>query len=82
MSEEGRRAVWSLAATVVLTIRLIATIMTTGTVLVWIVAAVRDGILNAWLWWAVGSATALLVATYLYSHLRVRYPSTSDRWED
>ncbi|MCF8587236.1 hypothetical protein L5G28_01775 [Gordonia sp. HY285] len=78
----ARRAAWSIAATVVLTIRLIATIATVGTVLVWLVAAVRDGLLNGWLWWAVGSAGTLIVATYLYSHLRVRYPSTSDRWEE
>ncbi|MCF8603506.1 hypothetical protein L5I01_09050 [Gordonia sp. HY442] len=82
MAEVGRRAAWSLAATVVLTVRLIATIASVGIVLVWIVAAVRDGLLNSWLWWAIGSVVAMLVSTYLYSYLRVRYPSSSDRWED
>lgn len=82
MTEAGRRAAWSLAATVVLTVRLTATIASVATILVWIVAAVRDGLVNPWLWWAVGSAAALLASTYLYSYLRVRYPSSSERWEE
>ncbi|MBB4133904.1 hypothetical protein [Gordonia humi] len=82
MSTTGRQALWSIAATIVLTVRLVATIMTVGTVLIWVVAAVRDDLLNPWLWWAVGSAATLLVSTYLYSHLRVRYPSRSERWEE
>ena len=82
MSSPVRHALWSIAATVVLAVRLITTITTVGLVLIWIVAAVRDDLLNGWLWWALGSALALLVSTYLYSWLRVRYPSRSDRWEE
>ncbi|WP_026918549.1 hypothetical protein [Gordonia shandongensis] len=77
----GRRALWSVAALIVLTVRLLATIATTVFVLAWILAAVRSDLLNGWLWWAAGSAIALVVSWYLYSYLRVRYPSTSERWE-
>ncbi|MGB3697645.1 MAG: hypothetical protein WBA05_09440 [Gordonia sp. (in: high G+C Gram-positive bacteria)] len=79
--EVGRRAIWSIAATLVLTARLLATIATVFFVLAWLVAAVRLSLLNGWLWWALGSAIALLVSWYLYSYLRVRYPSASRRWE-
>ena len=78
----GRRTIWSIVATVVLMVRVIATIATVFCVFAWIVAAVRSDLLNGWLWWAVGSAAALVVSTYLYSYLRVRYPSASDRWEE
>ncbi|MFT4087496.1 MAG: hypothetical protein QM658_10145 [Gordonia sp. (in: high G+C Gram-positive bacteria)] len=77
----AREAWWSTAASVVLVIRLIATIATVVTVLVWLVAAIRNTLLNGWLCWALGSALILLASTYSYSWLRVRYPSHSDRWE-
>ena len=58
-----------------------ATLATIAFVLLWLIAAVRDTLLNGWLWWALGSVALLLVSTYLYSVLRVRYPSNHDRWE-
>ena len=81
-SGAGRRAAWSVVATVVLMVRVLATIATVFCAFAWIVAAVRSDLLNGWLWWVVGSAAALLVSTYLYGYLRVRYPSTSERWEE
>ncbi|GAC81018.1 hypothetical protein SAMN04488550_4469 [Gordonia malaquae] len=78
----GRRAVWSVLTTVVLVVRVVATIVATFCVFAWIVAAFRDSLMNPWLWWAVGSVIAIVVSTYLYSYLRVRYPSASERWEE
>ncbi len=40
----------------------------------WAVAAVRDSLDNAFLWPAIGAGVALLLSTYIYSHLRARYP--------
>ncbi|GEE00522.1 hypothetical protein nbrc107696_09680 [Gordonia spumicola] len=80
--DRGRRTVWSILTTVVLVVRVLATILATFCVFAWIVAAFRDSLLNPWLWWAVGSVIAILVSTYLYSYLRVRYPSASERWEE
>ncbi|EGD54623.1 hypothetical protein SCNU_13613 [Gordonia neofelifaecis NRRL B-59395] len=77
----ARRTIWSLAAIVVLTVRILATIATIFFTFAWLVAAVRSSLLNAWLWWAVGSVLAMAISWYLYSYLRVRYPSTSRRWE-
>ncbi|ALG83313.1 hypothetical protein [Gordonia phthalatica] len=77
----GPSAVWSAAAAVVLTVRVVAVIATPILVFAWLVAAVRSGLLNGWMWWAVGAALALLISSYLYSYLRVRYPSRSERWE-
>lgn len=78
----GRRVVWSIAAGVVLTVRVIAVILTPILVVTWLVAAVRSSLLNGWMWWAIGAALALLISSYLYSYLRVRYPSRSRRWEE
>ena len=80
-SSEGPGAVWSVAAGVVLTVRVVAVIATPILVFAWLIAAVRSGLVNAWIWWAVGAGLALLVSSYLYSYLRVRYPSRSRRWE-
>lgn len=76
-----REAIWALATTVVLVLRMLATILCVVTVLLWAAAAVRTSPVNDWLWWALGSAGVLVVATYVYSVLRVRYPSASERWE-
>ncbi|NLG45343.1 hypothetical protein [Gordonia sp. (in: high G+C Gram-positive bacteria)] len=81
-SDIGRRALWSIAAGVVLTVRVIAVIITPILVVAWLVAAVRSSLLNGWMWWAIGAALALLISNYLYSYLRVRYPSRSRRWEE
>ncbi|MBM7369508.1 hypothetical protein [Gordonia hydrophobica] len=80
-SSGGRRALWSVAAALVLTVRVVAVVLTPILVVAWLVAAVRSGLLNAWMWWAIGAASALVVSSYLYSYLRVRYPSRSRRWE-
>lgn len=80
-TNQAREALWSTLATVVLVLRFIATIGSVLLVLFWIVAAVRDTLLNGWLWWALGAVLLLVVTTYLYSVLRVRYPSNNDRWE-
>ncbi|AUH67434.1 MULTISPECIES: hypothetical protein [Gordonia] len=77
----GRRAIWSAAALIVLTVRVLATIATVFFTIAWLVAAVRSSLLNGWLWWAAGAAIAMAISWYLYSYLRVRYPSTSRRWE-
>lgn len=76
-----REALWSVVATVVLVLRFIATIGCVVFVLLWVVAAVRNTLLNGWIWWALGAALLLVVTTYLYSVLRVRYPSRHERWE-
>ena len=80
-SQVAREALWSTLATIVLVLRFVATIVTVFVGILWVVAAVRDSLLNGWLWWFLGAATTWLVTTYLYSVLRVRYPSRSERWE-
>ncbi|GAA3948501.1 hypothetical protein [Gordonia caeni] len=80
-TNQVREALWSTLATVVLALRFIATIGSVLLVLFWIIAAVRDSLLNGWLWWALGAVLLLVVTTYLYSVLRVRYPTNSERWE-
>lgn len=73
-SDVAREAVWSIVTTVVLVIRILATIALVLLVIGWAVAAVRDSFDNWFLWPAVGAGLALLVSTYVYSHLRVRHP--------
>ncbi|GAC57684.1 hypothetical protein GOHSU_23_00300 [Gordonia hirsuta DSM 44140 = NBRC 16056] len=82
MTKPVRETLWSVLATVVLAARLLATIGAVIFTLMWLVAAVRDSLVNLWLWWALGSVLMLVVSTYLYSVLRVRYPSRSQRWEE
>lgn len=82
MTKPVRETLWSVLATVVLAARLLATIGTVIFTLMWLIAAVRDSLVNVWLWWALGSVLMLVVSTYLYSVLRVRYPSRSQRWEE
>ncbi|GAB09908.1 hypothetical protein GOARA_048_01100 [Gordonia araii NBRC 100433] len=74
--EKAADAAWSAAATLVLVVRVLATIATVLTVLAWVVMAVRNSLNNVWLWPAVGSIIALLVSTWLYGWLRVRYSSS------
>lgn len=73
-SGRTREAVWALVATLVLVIRILATIAMVLFVIGWAVAAVRDSLDNAFLWPAIGAGVALLLSTYIYSHLRARYP--------
>lgn len=82
MTKPVRETLWSMVATVVLACRLLATIGTVIFTVCWLIFAVRYTLLNGWLWWALGSVAVLLVSTYLYSVLRVRYPSSSSRWEE
>lgn len=73
-AERTRVTLWWVITTVVLVIRLVATIATVLLALGWVVAAIRDSIMNLFFWPLVGSAIALLISTYLYSYLRARYP--------
>ncbi|SDU71884.1 hypothetical protein [Gordonia westfalica] len=73
-SGRTREAVWALVTTLVLVIRILATIAMVLFVIGWAVAAVRDSLDNAFLWPAIGAGVALLLSTYIYSHLRARYP--------
>lgn len=82
MTKPLRETIWSMLATVVLAGRLLATIGCVIFTVCWLVFAVRYSLLNGWLWWALGSLLLLGVSTYLYSVLRVRYPSSSARWEE
>ncbi|AZZ80385.1 hypothetical protein [Gordonia alkanivorans] len=74
LSARTREAVWALVATLVLVIRILATIVLVLFVIGWAVAAVRDSLDNAFLWPAIGAGVALLLSTYIYSYLRVRHP--------
>ena len=73
-AERARVTVWWVITTVVLVIRLLATIAVILLAIGWAGAAIRDSMNNIFLWPAVGSAVALLISTYLYSYLRARYP--------
>ncbi|GAC55409.1 hypothetical protein [Gordonia amicalis] len=73
-SVRTREAVWALVTTLVLVIRILATIALVLFVIGWAVAAIRGTLDNAFLWPAIGGGAALLLSTYLYGHLRVRYP--------
>lgn len=65
---------WAVLTTVVLVVRMLATIAAILCVIGWIVVAVRSSLNNGFLWPAVISGVALLVSTYLYSYLRPRHP--------
>jgi hypothetical protein len=74
-TESARVTLWWIITTFVLVVRLLATIATIVLVIGWAVAAMGSSSMNnGFLWPAVGCAAALLVSTYLYSHLRARYP--------
>ncbi|MFT3716455.1 MAG: hypothetical protein QM774_11055 [Gordonia sp. (in: high G+C Gram-positive bacteria)] len=70
----GREAAWSTATALVLIVRFLSTITTVLLAMMWLVHAVRESLFNGWLWWTLGSAALLIVSTYLYGVLRVRYP--------
>lgn len=70
----AREALWAVLATVVLVIRILATIALVLFVIGWAVAAIRDSLDNVFLWPSIGAGVALLVSTYVYGHLRARYP--------
>ena len=70
----AREAVWAVLATVVLVMRIVATIALVLFVIGWDVATVRDSLDNAFLWPSIGAGIALLASTYVYGHLRARYP--------
>jgi hypothetical protein len=74
MADRGREAVWAVLTTVVLVVRMLATIALVLLAIGWAVAAVRDSMNNQFLWPAVITGTVLLLSTYLYSFLRARYP--------
>ncbi|MET9201141.1 hypothetical protein [Gordonia sp. NPDC003585] len=70
----GREVAWAILTTLTLVVRILATIALVLLAIGWAVASIRSSIDNDFLWPAVASAAALLVSTYLYSHLRARYP--------
>ncbi|MEY1672860.1 hypothetical protein AB4Z55_01595 [Gordonia sp. ABKF26] len=70
----AREALWAVLATVVLVIRILATIALVLFVIGWAVAAIRDSLENVFLWPSIGAGVALLVSTYVYGQLRARYP--------
>ncbi|WP_124709680.1 hypothetical protein [Gordonia insulae] len=74
MADRGREAVLAVITTVVLVVRLLATIALVLLAIGWAVASVRGSLLNEFLWPAVITAAVLLISTYLYSFLRVRHP--------
>lgn len=72
--EHTREGLSAAVTSVVLIVRLLATLATIVLVICWVVAAFRGGLVNDFLWPAVISAATLLVSTYVYSYLRARYP--------
>ncbi|MFT4127189.1 MAG: hypothetical protein QM662_13305 [Gordonia sp. (in: high G+C Gram-positive bacteria)] len=70
----ARTAVWWVLTTVVLVVRLTATLATTLSAIAWAVAAAGDSPVNPFLWAALVSGVALLVSTYVYGPLRASYP--------
>ena len=74
MTRRGREAVWAVVTTLILMVRILATIALVLLALGWAVAAIRSSLDNVFLWPAVGAGVALFLSTYLYSYLRVRYP--------
>ncbi|EON30627.1 MULTISPECIES: hypothetical protein [Gordonia] len=70
----AREALWAVLATVVLVIRILATIALVLLVIGWAVAAVRGSLDNEFLWPSIATGAALLLSTYVYGHLRARYP--------
>jgi hypothetical protein len=74
MADRGREAVWAVIVTLVLVVRLIATIALVLLTIGWALMSVRGSMDNSFLWPAVITAAVLVVSTYLYSLLRARYP--------
>ncbi|MFW0783427.1 hypothetical protein AAFP35_02820 [Gordonia sp. CPCC 206044] len=74
MSDRGREAFLTVITTLVLAVRLLATIALVLLVIGWAVVSVRDSMLNDFLWPAVIVGGILLVSTYLYGLLRARHP--------
>ncbi|MDL9946976.1 hypothetical protein QSJ19_15535 [Gordonia sp. ABSL11-1] len=74
MADRGREAVWAVITTLVLVVRLIATIALVLLTIGWALMSVRGSMDNSFLWPAVITAAVLVVSTYLYSLLRARYP--------
>ncbi|MYR07844.1 hypothetical protein GTV32_16730 [Gordonia sp. SID5947] len=74
MGDRGREAVWAVITTIVLVVRLLATIALVLLAIGWVVVAVRGSLRNDYLWPTVITAGVLLLSTYLYSFLRARYP--------
>ena len=74
MADQGREAVWALITTLVLVLRLLATIALVLLAIGWALMSVRGSMLNSFLWPTVITAAVLVISTYLYSLLRARYP--------
>lgn len=70
----GRELFLVLLTTLVLVVRIVATIALVLLVFGWIVVAVRSSLVNAFLWPAAIAGVVLLVSTYIYSFLRARHP--------
>ncbi|MFW0793423.1 hypothetical protein AAFP30_06390 [Gordonia sp. CPCC 205515] len=70
----GRDVVLALLTTLVLVVRIIATIALVLLVIGWVVVAVRSSLNNDFLWPSVITGVVLLVSTYIYSFLRARHP--------
>lgn len=74
MAGRGREVVLGVITTLVLAVRIIATIALVLLVVGWVVAAFRSSLDNVFLWPSVITAVVLIVCTYLYSFLRPRHP--------
>ncbi|MEE3851682.1 hypothetical protein VZC37_15170 [Gordonia sp. LSe1-13] len=74
MADRGREVVWAVLTTLVLVVRMLATIALVLLAIGWAVVSVRDSMDNDFLWPALITGAVLLVSTYLYSLLRARYP--------
>lgn len=66
-----RETLWAAATSLVLLVRMIATIATGLLAIAWLVVAIRHSLVTDWLWWTIGSSAILVLSTYLYSMLRV-----------
>ncbi len=75
MSRTAREALWSTAATIILPLRFLATLACVIFIMLWLVTAFRDSLLNVWLWWSIGAVAVMFLSTYGYSWLRVQYPA-------
>ncbi|MEE4025932.1 hypothetical protein V1Y59_22810 [Gordonia sp. PKS22-38] len=74
MADRGREVVWAVLTTLVLVVRMLATIALVLLAIGWAVVSVRDSMDNDFLWPALITGAVLLVSTSLYSLLRARYP--------
>ncbi|MFT4202234.1 hypothetical protein [Gordonia sp. (in: high G+C Gram-positive bacteria)] len=80
-AEKAKEATWSLLATVLLVVRVFATIAVILSVIAWILSARNHGGLgpaNVWFWPSIGSVIALLASTWFYGWIRARYPRDED----